>query len=266
MAVDGLLLGRKVNQAVDAKFPTTPKARWKLGFYAASRASQMRRMRAPRPQVNRGDKVDLSDQVRVLVLGGIRSGKSEWAESAIAASVGAGRPVRYLATGAVADDDAWAAAGRRPTEIVGRRTGRRSKAPMWQRNCGPTTRAATLVDDVGGWLTAAMDRAGAWTGGSVSRRRRRPGRRRRRIRRGPLVLVSPEVGLTVVPATDVGPAVRRRAGHAQPAARGAVRPRGAGGRGPAGHHREGVGVTDFPPIAAPDQDVAAAGARRGRTR
>ena len=28
-----------------------------LWFYAASRASQLRRMRAPRPQVNRGDKV-----------------------------------------------------------------------------------------------------------------------------------------------------------------------------------------------------------------
>ena len=27
--------------------------------------------------------------------------------------------------------------------------------------------APTLVDDIGGWLTAAMDRAQAWTGGSV---------------------------------------------------------------------------------------------------
>ena len=57
MAVDGLLLGRKVNRAVDQKFPNNTESPWKLGFYAASRASQLRRMRAPRPQVNRGDKV-----------------------------------------------------------------------------------------------------------------------------------------------------------------------------------------------------------------
>jgi Protein of unknown function (DUF3043) len=57
MVIDGIFLGRKVNQAVDEKFPDNTEGGWKLGFYAASRASQLRRMRAPRPQVNRGDKV-----------------------------------------------------------------------------------------------------------------------------------------------------------------------------------------------------------------
>ena len=57
MVIDGLLLGRKVNRLVDEKFPDNAESGWKLGFYAASRASQLRRMRAPRPQVNRGDKV-----------------------------------------------------------------------------------------------------------------------------------------------------------------------------------------------------------------
>jgi hypothetical protein len=57
MVIDGLFLGRKVNRLVDEKFPDNTEGRWKLGFYAASRASQLRRMRAPRPQVNRGDKV-----------------------------------------------------------------------------------------------------------------------------------------------------------------------------------------------------------------
>jgi hypothetical protein len=57
MAIDGLLVGRKVNKLVDEKFPNNTESGWKLGFYAASRASQLRRMRAPRPQVNRGDKV-----------------------------------------------------------------------------------------------------------------------------------------------------------------------------------------------------------------
>ncbi len=58
MIVDGLFLGRKVNKLVDEKYPDHTESRWKLGFYAASRASQLRRMRAPRPQVNRGDKVN----------------------------------------------------------------------------------------------------------------------------------------------------------------------------------------------------------------
>ena len=57
MVIDGLFLGRKVNRLVDEKFPDNTESGWKLGFYAASRASQLRRMRAPRPQVNRGDKV-----------------------------------------------------------------------------------------------------------------------------------------------------------------------------------------------------------------
>jgi hypothetical protein len=57
MAVDGLVLGRKVAKAVDAKFPNDTESRWKLGLYAASRASQMRRMRAPKPQVKRGSRV-----------------------------------------------------------------------------------------------------------------------------------------------------------------------------------------------------------------
>ena len=57
MVIDGFVLGRKVNRLVDEKFPDNTESGWKLGFYAASRASQLRRMRAPRPQVNRGDKV-----------------------------------------------------------------------------------------------------------------------------------------------------------------------------------------------------------------
>jgi hypothetical protein len=57
MVIDGLLIARRVNKGVDAKFPGNAESGWKLGFYAASRASQLRRMRAPRPQVERGAKV-----------------------------------------------------------------------------------------------------------------------------------------------------------------------------------------------------------------
>jgi Protein of unknown function (DUF3043) len=57
MVIDGVLVGRRVNRLVNEKFPDNTESGWKLGFYAASRASQLRRMRAPRPQVNRGDKI-----------------------------------------------------------------------------------------------------------------------------------------------------------------------------------------------------------------
>jgi hypothetical protein len=58
MAIDGVLVGRRVNKVVDAKYPDNIESGWKLGLYAASRASQLRRMRAPRPQVKRGDKIN----------------------------------------------------------------------------------------------------------------------------------------------------------------------------------------------------------------
>jgi hypothetical protein len=58
MMLDGLILGRKVTRRVDEKFPDNTESRFKLGLYAASRASQMRRMRAPRPQVKHGSSVD----------------------------------------------------------------------------------------------------------------------------------------------------------------------------------------------------------------
>jgi hypothetical protein len=57
MTIDGIVLGRKVGKLVDAKFPSNTESHWKLGIYAAGRASQMRRMRSPRPQVERGASV-----------------------------------------------------------------------------------------------------------------------------------------------------------------------------------------------------------------
>lgn len=57
MALDGVVLARKVGKLVDAKFPENLESRWKLGLYAAGRASQLRRTRAPRPQVRRGQRV-----------------------------------------------------------------------------------------------------------------------------------------------------------------------------------------------------------------
>ncbi len=141
--------------------------------------------------------------VRTLVLGGIRSGKSEWAEQAIAASVPPGQQVRYLASGCCdqADED-WA------QRIAKHRARRPAHWAMVETRCVTTELlrspdTPTLVDDLGGWLTGTLDRHRAWETGSVA---------------APveemlgavgafeatLVLVSPEVGLTVVPATASG--------------------------------------------------------------
>ncbi len=136
--------------------------------------------------------------MRTLVLGGIRSGKSGWAESVIAQSAGA---VRYLATGAVDDDPGWAQRiaahrARRPRRVDDRRNHRPD------RSSGDEVGAA-LVDDLGGWLTAVMDRRGAFAGGSVAADVDELLDAVRGFA-GELVLVSPEVGLTVVPATAAG--------------------------------------------------------------
>ena len=53
---DGLRLGRKVNKAVAAKFGAN-RVEKGLTWYAAVRASQMRVMRLPKPQVARGVKL-----------------------------------------------------------------------------------------------------------------------------------------------------------------------------------------------------------------
>jgi adenosylcobinamide kinase/adenosylcobinamide-phosphate guanylyltransferase len=141
--------------------------------------------------------------VRTLVLGGIRSGKSRWAEEAIATSLAPGQPVRYLAPRVTVHADAgWA-------DRVERHRDRRPAHWSTVETDDVTDQlrgspgSPTLVDDLGGWLTDTLDRNNAWDYGSVA---------------APidemlaavsafgstLVLVSPEVGLTVVPATASG--------------------------------------------------------------
>jgi hypothetical protein len=53
--LDGLRLSRKIRKLVTAKFPGTPTKG--LGMYGWLRSTQMRRMRAPKPQVKAGDKI-----------------------------------------------------------------------------------------------------------------------------------------------------------------------------------------------------------------
>ena len=141
--------------------------------------------------------------MRTLVLGGIRSGKSRWAEDAIARSLAPGQSVRYLASGLdVGTDTAWA---QRVAQHRSRRPAHWSTVETHdittQLRQPPHT--ATLIDDLGGWLTTTLDRHQAWDNGSVAG----PVQEMiAAVRSFPatLVLVSPEVGLTVVPATASG--------------------------------------------------------------
>ncbi len=141
--------------------------------------------------------------MRTLVLGGIRSGKSRWAEAAITESVQADQTVQYLATGHVVDGDpAWR---QRIAEHRDRRPEHWSTvetddvAEQLRRSPG----TATLVDDIGGWLTAILDRRQAWDGGSVAADLDELSAAVGEFS-SPLVLVSPEVGLAVVAATPSG--------------------------------------------------------------
>ncbi|CAB4582043.1 MAG: DUF3043 domain-containing protein [Actinobacteria bacterium] len=53
--IDGLFLSRKIKTEVSKRFPD--KSTKGLGLYGWLRSTQMRRMRAPKPQVKTGDKV-----------------------------------------------------------------------------------------------------------------------------------------------------------------------------------------------------------------
>ena len=138
--------------------------------------------------------------MRTLVLGGIRSGKSAWAERRITESDCA---TRYLATGATSGgDEDWA------RRVAAHRARRPAHwATIETTDVAATLRAdpatAALVDDIGGWLTAVMDGCDAWNGGSIERHVAELVDAVAEFD-APLVLVSPEVGLTVVPATEAG--------------------------------------------------------------
>ncbi|HEY5854777.1 MAG TPA: DUF3043 domain-containing protein [Aldersonia sp.] len=57
MGLEGYLLGRRVNRAARERYPDNTESGFKLGWYAFVRASQLRKMRAPKPRVAVGDAV-----------------------------------------------------------------------------------------------------------------------------------------------------------------------------------------------------------------
>jgi adenosylcobinamide kinase / adenosylcobinamide-phosphate guanylyltransferase len=132
--------------------------------------------------------------MRVLVTGGVRSGKSAHAERLYDGVEG----VRYVAAGPTHDDADWAARiakhrARRPTSWTTLETHDLATALA--------TDEPVLVDCLGTWLTAVVDEAGAWEAPTddvlalvetqVAETLAVLGRR--------VVLVTNEVGLGVVP-------------------------------------------------------------------
>lgn len=57
MVLEGWLLGRRVNKLVSEKFPNTSLGKASIGFYAFTRATMIRKMRTPAPQVEIGEDV-----------------------------------------------------------------------------------------------------------------------------------------------------------------------------------------------------------------
>lgn len=142
------------------------------------------------------------------MLGGARSGKSAHAEELTQALAGAGR-VRYVATShRDPDDHDWEHRiaqhrDRRPGSWLTVETAHRLDLADQLRS--PTEAAATLVDDLGTWLTVELDGAAAWESprGTITSRTDELVASVRDYR-GALVLVTPEVGLGVIPETRSG--------------------------------------------------------------
>ncbi|MEJ5928907.1 DUF3043 domain-containing protein [Corynebacterium sp. H128] len=55
--IEGIITGIRVNKAVRQKFPDSSEHGLGLGFYACSRASQLRKLRTPKPRVDVGQSV-----------------------------------------------------------------------------------------------------------------------------------------------------------------------------------------------------------------
>lgn len=57
IVVEGVVLGRTVTCRVRVRFPKAPESATSLGFYAMTRATQLRRLRVPKPRVGYGDPI-----------------------------------------------------------------------------------------------------------------------------------------------------------------------------------------------------------------
>ncbi|HST49178.1 bifunctional adenosylcobinamide kinase/adenosylcobinamide-phosphate guanylyltransferase [Jatrophihabitans sp.] len=136
---------------------------------------------------------------RTLVLGGVRSGKSSWAERQLA---GHDR-VDYLATAAERDDADWA---RRIAEHRRRRPAHwRTVQTLELAGALAAPGAPLLIEDLGNWLARTIDRTGGWDGDlSAFRTQADQLVDAWQHSRARVVLVSNEVGSGVHPETRAG--------------------------------------------------------------
>jgi adenosylcobinamide kinase/adenosylcobinamide-phosphate guanylyltransferase len=132
--------------------------------------------------------------MKVLVTGGVRSGKSRHAESLLDGAA----TVRYVAPGPVRDDADWqeriaAHRARRPAHWTTLETGDLTEAL--------TTDDAVLVDCLGTWLTRLVDDAGMWDAAmpDLTAYVDAAVDRALSVLGGTVVLVTNEVGMGVVP-------------------------------------------------------------------
>jgi hypothetical protein len=58
MVVEGILSGARITKRVRQKFPKEPVRGLSIGWYAFIRASQIRKLRVPKPRVGPGEKID----------------------------------------------------------------------------------------------------------------------------------------------------------------------------------------------------------------
>lgn len=58
MIIEGILTGGRITKRVRQKFPKEPIKGVSVGWYAFIRASQIRKLRVPKPRVGPGDKID----------------------------------------------------------------------------------------------------------------------------------------------------------------------------------------------------------------
>ncbi|WP_250030362.1 bifunctional adenosylcobinamide kinase/adenosylcobinamide-phosphate guanylyltransferase [Paractinoplanes maris] len=138
----------------------------------------------------------------VLVLGGIRSGKSAFAESLVAGA----SAVRYVATAIGGEDDPeWLARieehqRRRPQSWSTEETGA-DPARLTELLTEAKPDDTLIVDDLGGWVAALLDPARQPNDDVADVAALAAAVRSCTAR---VVLVSPEVGLSLVPVTPVG--------------------------------------------------------------
>ncbi len=124
--------------------------------------------------------------MKVLVTGGVRSGKSRHAESLLAAHP----DVTYVAPGPTTAEDPdpdWAA---RIAAHQARRPAGWTTLESRDLAAALATPGPVLVDCLGTWLTALLDAASAWESPAADvqdARRQRPGARRRRAGGAPRV-------------------------------------------------------------------------------